>query len=116
MVFLNTKLTTGISFIVVYLMAIATPVVQGLPATEARTDHPICGLDVAPYCPSGYVCCGPYFEPIDGGNGTAYGRLNSPPESSYLFYIYHDVGLFNIEMSNLKWAAISREIINYTYQ
>ncbi|KAJ4498453.1 hypothetical protein C8R41DRAFT_817823 [Lentinula lateritia] len=73
MVFLNTKLNTGISFIVVYLTAIATPVVQGLPATEARTDHPVCGLDVAPYCPSGYVCCGPYFEPIDGGNGTAYG-------------------------------------------
>ncbi|KAJ3876398.1 hypothetical protein F5051DRAFT_441530 [Lentinula edodes] len=39
MVFLNTKLTTGISFIVVYLTAIATPVVQGLPATEAQTDH-----------------------------------------------------------------------------
>ncbi|KAJ3930852.1 MAG: hypothetical protein NXY57DRAFT_962304 [Lentinula lateritia] len=41
MVFLNTKLNTGISFIVVYLTAIATPVVQGLPATEARTDHPV---------------------------------------------------------------------------
>ncbi|KAJ3808097.1 hypothetical protein EV368DRAFT_67026 [Lentinula lateritia] len=95
MVFLNTKLTTGISFIVVYLTAIPTPVVQGLPATEPRTqaDHLVCGLDAAPYCPSGYVCCGPYFEPINGGNGTAYG---------------------SIEMSNLKWAVISREMINYS--
>ncbi|KAJ3914786.1 hypothetical protein F5877DRAFT_82456 [Lentinula edodes] len=64
MVFLNTKLITGISFIVVYLTAIATPVVQGLPATEARTDHLVCGLDVAPYCTSFEF---PGYQPLARG-------------------------------------------------
>lgn len=55
MVFLNTKLNTGISFIVVYLTAIATPVVQGLPATEARTDHPVCAYDEVNHCCDTYT-------------------------------------------------------------
>ncbi|KIK70741.1 hypothetical protein GYMLUDRAFT_89750 [Collybiopsis luxurians FD-317 M1] len=44
--------------------------VQALP--EPRTDTTNgCGLEGDPYCPSGYVCCGPYV--IDPESGLAHG-------------------------------------------
>ncbi|KAJ3720757.1 hypothetical protein DFJ43DRAFT_1095676 [Lentinula guzmanii] len=47
--------------------------VNGSPVVEHRTaESKICGLNSAPFCPPGYGCCGPFFEPIEG-NGTAYG-------------------------------------------
>ncbi|KAE9393684.1 hypothetical protein BT96DRAFT_999209 [Gymnopus androsaceus JB14] len=61
-------------------------VVQAFP--EPRTTDTKCGIEgQEPYCPSGYVCCGPFFEPI--GGGTAFGRWTKIPVASAKTSLVH---------------------------
>ncbi|KAF9077890.1 hypothetical protein BDP27DRAFT_1412815 [Rhodocollybia butyracea] len=50
-------------FFIAFLFQVLT--VHGLPEPRSTVTH--CGAEgAAPYCASGFKCCGPFFRPIDG--------------------------------------------------